>query len=150
MRERYDLDGTNEARDLGGSSNLNLLVAAGGGRYVARVYRPYVTASRLDAIQRVRRELANGGVPSAEVVPTRDGEPWTVIDGRLVEVEGFVEIPDGVIVVLQVLVDPAAPTVGVRQLWVEQDGLVVVLDRFVQLRFLVPGLDDTCVHCSPP
>ena len=22
---------------------------------------------------------------------TRDGEPWTVIDGRLVEVEGFVE-----------------------------------------------------------
>jgi Ser/Thr protein kinase RdoA (MazF antagonist) len=91
LRERYDLDGTGEARDLGGSSNLNLLVAAGGSRCVARVYRPYVSASRLNAIQGVRRELAHSGVPCAELVPTRDGEPWTVIDGRLVEVEGFVE-----------------------------------------------------------
>jgi Ser/Thr protein kinase RdoA (MazF antagonist) len=91
LRERYGLDGTDEARDLGGSSNLNLLVAAGGGRCVARVYRPYVSAPRLDAIQRVRRELARSGVPCAEVVPTRDGEPWTVFDDRLVEVEAFVE-----------------------------------------------------------
>src|SRR5687767_2364027 len=79
LRVRYGLDGTDEARDLGGSSCLNLLVTAGGDRYVARVYRPYVSASRLDAIQWVRRELARGGVPCAEVVPTRDGEPWTVI-----------------------------------------------------------------------
>jgi homoserine kinase type II len=89
--ERYGLDSTDEARDLGGSSNLNLRVAAGGRRLVARVYRPYVSAARLDAIQWVRRELAQGGVPCAEVVPTREGEPWTVIDRRLVEVESFVE-----------------------------------------------------------
>ena len=91
VRERYGLDNIDETRDLGGSSNLNLFVAAGGGRYVARVYQPYVSPSRLDAIQLVRRELALGGVPCAEVVPTRNGEPWTVIDGRLVEVELFVE-----------------------------------------------------------
>jgi homoserine kinase type II len=91
LRERYGLDAADEPRDLGGSSNLNLLVAAGGRPYVARVYRPYVSASRLDAIQRVRRELAAGGVPCAGVLPTRQGEPWTVIDHRLVEVEQFVE-----------------------------------------------------------
>jgi Ser/Thr protein kinase RdoA (MazF antagonist) len=91
LRERYGLDGIDAARDLGGSSNLNLLVAAGGSRCVARVYRPYVSTARLEAIQQVRRVLADGGVPSAQLVPTRDGEPWTVIDGRLVEVEVFVE-----------------------------------------------------------
>jgi Ser/Thr protein kinase RdoA (MazF antagonist) len=91
LRERYGLDRTAEARDLGGSSNLNLLIAAGGSRCVARVYRPHVSPSRLDAIQRVRRELARGGVPCASMAPSREGEPWTMIDGRLVEVEGFVE-----------------------------------------------------------
>jgi Ser/Thr protein kinase RdoA (MazF antagonist) len=91
LRERYGFDDTDEGRDLGGSSSLNLLVTTGGGRYVARVYRPYVSASRLEAIQFVRRELANNAVPCAEVVPTRDGEPWTAIDGRLVEVEVFVD-----------------------------------------------------------
>lgn len=91
LRERYGLDDTDEPRDLGGSSCLNLLVTRGGGRYVARVYRPYVSAARLDAIQQVRRELARGGVPCTAVVPTREGEPWTTIDGRLVEAEPFVE-----------------------------------------------------------
>jgi homoserine kinase type II len=91
LRQRYGLDHTDETRDLGGSSNLNLLVTAAAGRYVARVYRPYVTPSRLEAIQQVRRELANRGVPCAEAVPARDGEPWIVGDGRLVEVETFVE-----------------------------------------------------------
>src|SRR6266849_2746406 len=80
LHERYGLDEGDEARDLGGSSSLNLLVAAGGRRCVARVYRPYVSESRLEAIQLVRRELAHGGVPCTELIPTRDGEPWTVID----------------------------------------------------------------------
>src|SRR5438874_5162087 len=91
LRERYGLDGPDEAQDLGGSSCLNLQVTAGGRRYVARVYRPYVSEARLEAIQQVRRELARGGVPCTAVLPTRGGEPWTVIDGRLVEVEDFVE-----------------------------------------------------------
>src|SRR5688500_4030379 len=76
LHERYGLDGTGEARDLGGSSCLNLRIAIEGVPSVARVYRPYVTAARLEAIQLVRRELACGGVPCAELVPTRDGEPW--------------------------------------------------------------------------
>jgi Ser/Thr protein kinase RdoA (MazF antagonist) len=91
LRECYGLDRIDETRDLGGASHLNLLVATGGGRYVARVYRPYVSAARLDAMQVVRRVLALGGVPCAEVVPTRDGAPWTMSDGRLVEVELCVE-----------------------------------------------------------
>jgi homoserine kinase type II len=90
LRERYGLDISDEARDLGGSSSLNLQVATGNKLYVARVYRPHATVGRLNAIQWVRRELAKGGVPCAEVIPTREGEPWTVIDGRLVEVEAFV------------------------------------------------------------
>lgn len=91
LRERYGLDAADDAQDLGGSSCLNLQVAVDRVPCVARVYRQYVTASRIEAIQRVRRELARGGVPSTEVVPTRDGEPWTIIDDRVVEVETFVE-----------------------------------------------------------
>src|SRR5215216_2405116 len=91
LRERYGLIGTDDPQDLGGSSCLNLLVADERGHCVARIYRPYVSAARLDAIQQVRHELARGGVPSADLVPTREGEPWMVIDGRLVEVERFVE-----------------------------------------------------------
>jgi homoserine kinase type II len=91
LRGRYGLDPTEEPRDLGGSSSLNLLIAAGGQRCVARVYRPYVTAARLDAIQSAKRALARGGVPCAEPVLTPDGEPWAVLDGRLTEVERFVE-----------------------------------------------------------
>jgi homoserine kinase type II len=91
LRERYDLDRTDNIQDLGGSSCPNLLVTAGGARCGARVYRPYVTAARLEAIQRVRQELARGRVPCAEGVLTRGGEPWTEIDGRRVEVEWFVE-----------------------------------------------------------
>jgi hypothetical protein len=63
LRECYGRDRIDETRDLGGASHLNLLVATGGGRYVARVYRPYVSAARLDAMQVVRRVLALGGVP---------------------------------------------------------------------------------------
>jgi Ser/Thr protein kinase RdoA (MazF antagonist) len=97
LRDRYgirDGDGTN-VHDLGGSSNLNLLLtdtdAAGPRRYVVRVYRPWVTAARLADMQLVRRQLAQGGVPCALPVSTLDGEPWIVVDGRLVEVEPYIE-----------------------------------------------------------
>ena len=91
VRNRYGLDGLAGNVDLGGSSSLNLLVADGHGRYVVRVYRPYVTAARLADIQLARRALAAGGVPCSEAVATRDGQPWMVFDGRLVEVEHYVE-----------------------------------------------------------
>jgi homoserine kinase type II len=91
LRRRYGMDSTAAATDLGGSSNLNLLVTVNADRFVVRVYRPWVTAARLADIQRVRRHLAHGGVPCVLPVPTRDGEEWVVVDGRLVEVERFVE-----------------------------------------------------------
>src|SRR5215471_19229442 len=76
IRERYGFDNIDEARDLGGSSNLNLFLATSGGRYVARVYRPYVGKARLEAIQFVRSVLVTGGIPCAEGILTRDGAPW--------------------------------------------------------------------------
>jgi Ser/Thr protein kinase RdoA (MazF antagonist) len=91
VRDHYGLDSMSCAVDLGGSSNLNVLVDDGNRRWVVRVYRPYVTVSRLRDIQFVRRELAARGVPFPDAVPTRDGQPWLVFNGRLVEVESYVE-----------------------------------------------------------
>ena len=90
MREQYGIAG-NVVRDLGGSSNLNLLIEDAGHRYVARVHRPWVTASRLADMQAVRRELARGGVPCAQPLKTREGDTWIVVEDRLVEVEPYVE-----------------------------------------------------------
>lgn len=92
LRDRYGIAvSENQIRDLGGSSSLNLLVTSQATRYVVRVYRPYVTAARLDDIQRVRGHLAGNGVPCSKVVPTRDGQPWIALDNRLVEVEPYIE-----------------------------------------------------------
>jgi Ser/Thr protein kinase RdoA (MazF antagonist) len=91
LRDRYGFRGDEDAKDLGGSSNLNLLLTDGHHRSVVRVYRPWVTAARLAAIQRARRQLACGGVPCAPPLPTSDGEWWIVVDGRLVEVEPYIQ-----------------------------------------------------------
>ena len=90
LREHWGLGRSAEALDLGGSSSLNLLVSAGGVRYVARVHRPHVTPERLAAIHQARTSLRSGGVPTAPPVPTRQGAPWISLQGRLVEVEAFV------------------------------------------------------------
>ncbi len=90
LGRRYGID-AGQSADLGGSSNLNLLVADGPARYVVRVYRPYVTAGRLGDIQLVRGVLDRAGVPCAKLVPARDGQPWVRVGGRLVEVERFVD-----------------------------------------------------------
>ena len=79
------------ALDLGGSSNLNLLLADARQRYVVRVYRPWVTAARLEAMQLARERLADGGAPCSRPILTHNGEAWIVVDGRLVEVESYVE-----------------------------------------------------------
>jgi Ser/Thr protein kinase RdoA (MazF antagonist) len=90
LREHYGLDGEAEA-DLGGSSSLNLLVTGGGRRYVARVHRPHVTPERLGAIHRARVALLAVGVPCAAAVPTLRGEPWVGLQGRLLELEAYVD-----------------------------------------------------------
>ncbi len=91
VRRSYGMNGLEDSVDLGGSNTLNLLVTDDHNRYVVRVYRPYVTEARLADIQRARQELNANGVPSSEVLPTRDGRQWIVFDGRLVEVEKYVE-----------------------------------------------------------
>jgi Ser/Thr protein kinase RdoA (MazF antagonist) len=91
LRTCYGIDSRAEPKDLGGSSNLNLRVADGEAAYVVRVYRPWVTAARLAAIQRARRTLNQGGVPSPEPLQARDGADWATFDSRLVEVERYVE-----------------------------------------------------------
>ncbi len=91
LHDCYKIDGGNDAVDLGGSSSLNLLLPNGNLRYVLRVYRPHVTEARLADIQHVKRKLSAHGVPCPEAVTTRDGQPWMVFHGRLVEVEHYVE-----------------------------------------------------------
>ena len=91
LHDQYGIRGGEGAHDLGGSSNLNLLLPDGQHRYVVRVYRPWVTAARLAAMQLVRQRLARGGVPCPQPIPTRTGESWIQVDDRLVEVEPYVE-----------------------------------------------------------
>src|SRR5258707_15592561 len=91
LQDRYGIEASAPPTDLGGSSNLNLLVTDHDDRFVVRVYRPWVTTARLSDIQRVRRQLIQGGVPCSQTVLTRDGEGLAEVDGRLVEVERYVE-----------------------------------------------------------
>ena len=79
------------ALDIGGSSNLNLLVTDHHQRYIVRVYRPWVTSARVRDMQRARQHLAAGGVPCVPVIPTLNGAESITVDQRLVEVEPFVE-----------------------------------------------------------
>ena len=58
---------------------------------VIRVYRPWVTAARLEAMQSIRQWLAAGGVPCARPFLTLDGASWIVVEDRLVEVEPYIE-----------------------------------------------------------
>ncbi|MGC4045638.1 MAG: phosphotransferase [Armatimonas sp.] len=87
----YNLDPIHEIQDLGGSSSLNLLVTRGAERYIARVYRPYTCTNRLNAMQSVRHTLLHGGIPCPEILTTPYGATWIRFEGRLIEVEAFVE-----------------------------------------------------------
>ena len=91
LRDKWGLEGIGEAVDLGGSASLNLLVGAAARRYVARVHRPSVTPGRLGAIHQARGALLAGGVPCAPPLPTRQGASWVNLEGRLVEVEAYVD-----------------------------------------------------------
>lgn len=91
VRHSYGLDGLENNIDLGGSSNLNLLVSDDTACYVVRVYRPYVTEARLADIQLARQELRTNDIPTSELLLTHNGEQRIIVDGRLVEVERYVE-----------------------------------------------------------
>ena len=91
VRAAYKIEFETEPIDLGGSSSLNLLVADRSGQWVLRVYRPYVTVERLDAIHFIRQALSLAGVPCGGLMTTHDGQPWISFDGRLVELEHYIE-----------------------------------------------------------
>ena len=93
LRARWGVRSAAGAPDLGGSSNLNLLVTDGRSLQVARIYRPFVTGQRVAALQAVRHHLASHGVPCAEPIPARGGRGWETFQGRAVEVEPYVPAP---------------------------------------------------------
>ncbi len=95
LSDYYGFNCGNEVVDLGGSSNLNLLVGDTDRRYVLRAYRPYVTEDRLTDIQFVRHELSTHGINCSKIVSTLSGQSWIVFDDRLVEVEHYVESDAG-------------------------------------------------------
>src|SRR5262249_21359783 len=69
----YDLPLAGEGIDLGGSSNLNLLLLGSDRRHVARVYRAWVTPQRLEGIQSVRATLRAAGLFFLPTRPAADG-----------------------------------------------------------------------------
>lgn len=91
LLNQYGIRVGESARDIGGSSNLNLLVDDQGEQYVVRVYRPWVTAARVGDMQLARQRLAESGVPCVQPIPALNGEGWITVDDRRVEVEPFVE-----------------------------------------------------------
>jgi Ser/Thr protein kinase RdoA (MazF antagonist) len=93
LRAHWGVRPAGAAPDLGGSSNLNLLVTDDRSLRVARVYRPFVTGQRVAALQAVRRHLARHGIPCAEPIPPRSGRGWETFQGRTVEVEPYVAAP---------------------------------------------------------
>jgi len=86
VRDSYGLPDISDPVDLGGSMNLNVRF----GRWVIRVYCPWVSPERVAAIQRVRGALVDAGFPFARTLQTRAGEDYLMWDRRVVEVEGYI------------------------------------------------------------
>lgn len=142
LRDRYGLRNYDGARDLGGSSNLNLLIANCRRRYVVRVYRPWITAARVADMQLVRGRLAHGGVPCVQPVGTLDGESWTAVEGRLVEVEPYVE--HDAKMDSWVRLEAGLPTLGrihtlLRGLDVSEDGRNAPAANHIEPQNVLPG-----------
>ncbi len=80
-----------DAQALGGSTGLNLRADGADGPVVVRVHRSHVTAARVEALQLAREAARDAGVPTA--LPRRgpDGQRQTLVEGRVVEVEEFVD-----------------------------------------------------------
>ena len=89
LEQTYRLEITSAA-DLGGAYNLNVLLNTPKGRFVARVYRPWVTPSRLEALQRLKLQLKAHHLPVVLPLPATDGRTVASFDGRVLELEPFV------------------------------------------------------------
>ena len=82
---RFGLD-TNAPQDLGGSFNLNVLVD----NYVVRVYGSWVSAERVQELQRIRQTLRQEGIPIPALQPACDGSLWLAFGDCILEVEQFI------------------------------------------------------------
>jgi Ser/Thr protein kinase RdoA (MazF antagonist) len=85
VAERYELH-VDHPRDIGGSFNLNVLVEG----HVVRVYGPWVSAERVQELQRIRRTLQARGLPIPSLLPATDGATWSAFDDCVLEVEEYV------------------------------------------------------------
>jgi len=110
LADEYGFGKSAEYIDIGGSSSLNLRVETGKNRYVARVYRPYVTPKRLDDILLIRKKMDRNGIPFSKTFPNKTGQDYLVWNDRLVEVEYFAK-NDGIMDTLEKL-EHALPLFG--------------------------------------
>jgi homoserine kinase type II len=83
----YGLGPMHTVADLGGAYNLNVRLNSDAGDFVLRVYRPWVTPQRLQAIQAVKRQLHTVGIPLVLPLPTRDGQTVFTYAQRCIELE---------------------------------------------------------------
>jgi Ser/Thr protein kinase RdoA (MazF antagonist) len=86
----YRLGSVSLVRDLGGAYNLNLLLQTERGKYVLRVYRPWVTQLRLSQLHQVKRFLAHAGFPVPLPLPAISGETILRYHDHLLELEPFI------------------------------------------------------------
>ncbi|TDO49822.1 Ser/Thr protein kinase RdoA (MazF antagonist) [Kribbella sp. VKM Ac-2527] len=94
VRQEYPLAEVTFVRDLGGNFNLNLQVFTDQGALVVRISPQWVEADRLAAVQAVRQYLRDRGWPIPRTLRSRSGRTLAQLDGRVVEVEQYVE-PSG-------------------------------------------------------
>jgi homoserine kinase type II len=94
LERHYGVVPVDSPRDLGGASNLNLLVDDGHGRLVLRVYRPGVSAARLADIQNARRQLHAARFPCLAPIASEDGQYFAAVGASLIELEEYV-VTDG-------------------------------------------------------
>jgi Ser/Thr protein kinase RdoA (MazF antagonist) len=78
-----------EADGLSKSHNTTVLRPDLG--VVVRVYRPGVSVERVAALQAARRALGDAGVPVVPLIPSQWGGTVEAVNGRVVEVEEYVE-----------------------------------------------------------
>ncbi len=89
IKHNYGYENVLRVSDVGGSSCLNILLETSMSKYIVRVYRPYVTPTRLLEIQRVKKFLRDNGVPCPQTI-SKPGHSFYVYQNRLIEAEEFV------------------------------------------------------------